>query len=65
MSTVLIILSLIIISPQGEMKVARLQVPTLELCAARGTEFASQQPSDLDAKSLAYSCTVIDQTKES
>lgn len=62
---IVIILSLLIIPLQGEIKVARLQVPSLEVCAQMGIEFASQHPSEMDAKSLAFSCTVYDPTEKS
>jgi hypothetical protein len=64
-SAIIIILSLLIIPLQGEIKVARLPMVTLEECARHGIEFTSQAPGDFDARSLAFSCTVIDKTEKS
>ena len=50
------ILILLIILPNGQAMDAQRNHQTLEACVAKGIAFAAQDPKELDAAAIGFSC---------
>lgn len=54
-----IILFLTIITNNGEFRRAEIEAPSIQECVKAGELFIGQEPQDLDARGLVFSCGVV------
>lgn len=53
------ILVLLILTNNGEFRKAEAEAPSIQECVKAGTLFIGQDPRDLDARVLMFSCSVV------